>query len=95
MLAARRSLPARAAELARRHRPAAHFVVTGHTHHRGIWRRPCGRVVVNTGSYTLPLNPAAVDISRDRVTVRAVVLRAGEFRLGPVLGEFPLAAGAP
>jgi predicted phosphodiesterase len=92
VLAAWRSLPSRAAELARRHAPAARFIITGHTHHRGIWRRPCGRHVVNTGSFTLPLNPAAVDVSDDHVKVRAIVLSTGEFRLGPTLGEFPLAA---
>ncbi len=92
VLAAWRSLPSRAAELARRHKPAARFIITGHTHHRGIWRQPCGRHVVNTGSFTLPLNPAAVDVSDDCVKVRAIVLSSGEFRLGPTLGEFPLAA---
>ncbi|MFM9080845.1 MAG: metallophosphoesterase, partial [Opitutaceae bacterium] len=29
---------------------AARFIVTGHTHRRGIWRRADGRIVINTGS---------------------------------------------
>jgi predicted phosphodiesterase len=94
VLAAWSSLPDRAAELARVHRPAARFIITGHTHHRGIWQRHCGRVVINTGSYTLPLDPAAVDVTEAHVRVRAIVLRSGEFQLGPLLGEFPLAGRA-
>jgi exonuclease SbcD len=94
VLAARRALPERAAALARRHRPAARLIVTGHTHRRGIWRRADGRVVINTGSYTLPLDPAAVDVSDGNVTVREIVLRSGEFRFGRTLATFPLAAPA-
>ena len=92
ILAARRNLPARAAAAVRRHRPMAHYIITGHTHRRGIWRQPDGRVVINTGSYTLPLDPAVVDVSGDGVTVRDIVLRSGEFRFGRNIGAFPLAA---
>lgn len=94
VLAAWRALPERAAALARRHRPAARFIVTGHTHRRGIWRRADGRIVINTGSFTMPLDPAAVDVSDSGVTVREIVLRSGEFRFGRTLGTFPLAAPA-
>jgi predicted phosphodiesterase len=94
VLAAWRALPERAAALARQHRPAARFIVTGHTHRRGIWRKGDGRVVINTGSYTLPLDPAAVDVSDRNVTVREIVLRSGEFRFGRTLATFPLAAPA-
>jgi predicted phosphodiesterase len=94
VLAAWRALPERAAALARRHRPTARFIVTGHTHRRGIWRRTDGRVVINTGSFTLPLDPAAVDVDHGGVTVREIVLRSGEFRFGRTLGTFPLAAPA-
>ena len=73
---------------------AARFIVTGHTHRRGIWPRADGRVVINTGSYTLPLDPAAVDVSDRNVTVREIVLRSGEFRFGRTLATFPLAAPA-
>lgn len=92
VLAAWRALPGRAAAFARLHRPAARFVVTGHTHRRGIWPMADGRVVINTGSFTLPLDPAAVDVSEEGVTVREIVLRRGEFRFGRTLGTFPLAA---
>ena len=92
VLAAWRTLPERAAALARRHRPQARFIVTGHTHRRGIWRRADGRIVINTGSFTFPLDPAAVDVSDGGVTVREIVLRSGEFRFGRTLGAFPLAA---
>ncbi len=94
ILAAWRSLPGRAAVFARRHRPGARYIVTGHTHRRGIWRQPEGRVVINTGSYTLPLAPAAVDVSEEAVVVREIVLRSGEFRFARPLGAFPLAAPA-
>lgn len=89
-----RTTPARAAALARRHRPRAKFIISGHTHRPGIWRMPDGLVVINTGSYTPPLGGTAVDLVGDRsLRVRKVELHRGEFRLGATLAEFPLAAG--
>jgi predicted phosphodiesterase len=87
-----RLAPTRAVELARRHRPAARFVLAGHTHRPGIWRRLPGITVINTGSFCPPLGGYAVDLEPERLTVRRVSVRAGEFHPGDVVAEFPLAA---
>ena len=91
ILRAWRETPTYAAALAQRHRPCARFVVAGHTHRPGIWRMPSGVVVINTGSYCPPLGATAVDLTTDALLVRRVEMRAGEFRLGGTLAEFPLA----
>lgn len=87
-----RLAPLRAAELARRHRPAARFVLAGHTHRPGIWQSPSGICVINTGSFCPPLGGYAVDLTEDRLIVRRIDVRAGEFRPGEAVAEFPLAA---
>lgn len=88
-----RSAPHRAGELARRHRPQARFIVSGHTHRPGVWERPGNVTVINTGSFCPPLGGLAVDLTDTRVTVREIEIRANVFRPGRVVAEFPLAAG--
>ncbi len=91
VLQAWRNEPRLAAALARRHRPTARYVVTGHIHRPGIWRDPNGVIVINTGSYTPPLGATCVDLTPGRLLVRSVKRQRGEFRPGRVLAEFPLA----
>jgi predicted phosphodiesterase len=86
-----RLAPSRAAELTRRHRPAAKFVLCGHTHRPGIWPGAGGVTVINTGSFCPPLGGHLVDVTNDRLAVREVDFRAGEFRPGRPVAEFPLA----
>lgn len=83
--------PTRAAALAQRHRPAARFVLSGHTHRPGIWRMPSGVTVINTGSFCPPLGGYAIDLTDAKLVVRIIEARAGEFRVGGALAEFPLA----
>jgi predicted phosphodiesterase len=90
ILEAWRLAPRLAGRFAQQHRPAARFVVSGHTHHPGIWFTP-ERTVINTGSYCPPLGGTAVDLTADQVVVRSIVSRGGEFRLGDVRARFPLA----
>lgn len=87
-----RDAPASAAAATQRHRPAARFVISGHTHRPGIWRMPEGITVVNTGSYCPPLGGCVADVTTDRLIVRRVEARAGEFHPGGVVAAFPLAA---
>lgn len=75
--------PALAAQLAARHRPSAELVLFGHTHYPGIWRR-ADRYLINTGAFTPPFGSRVVDFVDDRVEVRRVVSRGGEFRVGDV-----------
>jgi predicted phosphodiesterase len=86
-----RQAPQLAAELTRQHRPKADFVLCGHTHRPGIWQTPAGVTVINTGSFCPPLGGTLVDVTDHRLVVRAVVLRSGEFRVGDMIAEFPLA----
>jgi predicted phosphodiesterase len=90
ILRAWREAPGRAAELARRHRPRARFIVIGHTHRPGVWRTASGIVVVNTGSFCRPFGTMAADISADRLRVRRVDYRGGEFHPGGRVADFPL-----
>ncbi len=91
ILRAWRDEPPRAAALLRRHRPAARFIVTGHTHRPGIWRMPDGITVINTGSFCPPLGGYAVDVTPTRLIVRKVILRTGEFHPAASVAEFTLA----
>jgi predicted phosphodiesterase len=90
ILRAWREEPVRAADLAKRHRPAAKFIVSGHTHRPGIRRLPSGLTLINTGSFCPPLGGLCVDISADVLIVRRVEMRKGELHPGERLAEFPL-----
>lgn len=92
VLQAWRRTPGRAAALAERHRPAARFILSGHTHRPGIWPMITGLTVINTGSFCPPLGGYVVDIVGDKVTVRRVDVRGGEFHPGDRIATFPLAA---
>ncbi|HVU23162.1 MAG TPA: metallophosphoesterase family protein [Opitutus sp.] len=91
ILRAWRETPARAARLVRRFRLPAKFFVMGHTHRFGVTRTLGGLVVVNTGSFTPPGPAGFVDLTPDRLIVRRIVARHGEFHPGPILAEFALA----
>ena len=84
-------MPRLAATLVRKHRPAAKFILVGHTHRPGIWQRPEGITVINTGSFSRPLGGLVVDLSPGLLVVRRVNVRGGEFHAGGVLAEFALA----
>ena len=81
--------PSKAASLAQTFRPQARFVILGHTHWAGIWRRE-QRVVINTGGFLVMARPLAVDIEDKTLTVRRVIKRGNQFRLGKVLERFAL-----
>ncbi|MEO7412142.1 MAG: metallophosphoesterase [Opitutaceae bacterium] len=91
ILQAWHDLPGLAATLMRQHRPAAKFILVGHTHRPGIWRRPGGVTIINTGSFSRPLGGYQVDLTRERLIVRRVATRRGEFHPGHLLAEFSLA----
>jgi predicted phosphodiesterase len=83
--------PDRAGAIAARFRPAAEFVLVGHMHWAGVWRRQ-GRVVVNTGSF-LPFSKALVvdiDEAGGELTVRRVERRGAAFHPGTAVARFAL-----
>ena len=90
MLRVWRSAPRLAAELAAAQRPAAKFIILGHIHYPGIWRRPDGRVVIDTGSFAPPLGGTLVDLGAESLTVRKISRQAGQFHPGPIRATFPL-----
>ena len=92
MLRSWRDLPALAAELALAQRPSAQVVVTGHVHFPGVWVRPPGPMVINTGSFFSPLGGHLVDVSDDYVEVHRIRLSCGQFKPGRLVAVIPLTA---
>jgi predicted phosphodiesterase len=82
--------PSLADALAREYRPAARCVIVGHTHYAGVWERG-GRIIVNTGSFLPYSGRSAVRLTPDRIEVRAIVARGGDWVFGPVRREQALA----
>lgn len=80
----------RARAFARRHRLPAQYVLNGHTHRAGIWRKRGGPIVVNTGAFCRPFQAWAIDLADERLLIREVEPRSGEFRLGRRVAELPL-----
>jgi len=79
----------RAASLAGHFRPAARFVILGHTHLPGIWTRG-GLTVINTGSFVPLLGHSLVDIETDAVVVRGVERKHDGYHPGKVKARFAL-----
>lgn len=67
-----RVIPDLAAKFASTHSPDAGFVIFGHTHRAGIWKRR-GLTVINTGCYGFPGRPRAVTIENDVMSVWPIV----------------------
>jgi predicted phosphodiesterase len=95
ILNAWRTSPRLASDLAAAQRPAARFMLMGHTHYPGIWSDRGPRVFINTGSLCPPRGGLVVEIQGEELRVRRIVYRANQFHLGDTLGKFPLAATAP
>src|ERR1700722_15841328 len=79
--------PSLAADLMKLFRPQAHVVVIGHTHYPGVWRR-AGRIIINTGSFLNFMTAQAAIIEGERLEVRPVKQRNGNFPLGKVKEVF-------
>jgi hypothetical protein len=87
--------PAKAAELASLFRPRARYVIVGHTHLAGIWKR-AGRIIINTGSFLPFFGRTAVDVSEGRLVVRAVARQRGSFHPArPLAGHILETSGFP
>lgn len=81
--------PDRAVDLARVFRSRARFIIIGHTHYSGVWRRG-PRVVINTGSFLAGGRRMAVDLTESEVIVRKIVSQSGRFHPGPEVHRFPI-----
>ena len=92
MLQSWRELPVSAAAFAKAQRPSAQVVVTGHVHFPGVWVRPPGPTVINTGSFFSPLGGHLVDLLDDRLHVRRIRRYRGQFEPGRQVAEILLSA---
>jgi predicted phosphodiesterase len=81
--------PALAADLMKLFRPQAQVVLIGHTHHPGVWRRS-GRIIINTGSFLNYMSAQAAILEGERLEVRPVNQRNGNFTLGKVKAVFKI-----
>jgi len=91
MLNAWRDMPSKIAHLITQERPAARYVITGHTHWPGFWTTRQGVTVINTGSFCPPLGCACVEITQTKLTVRQVIRKNKQYYPGKQLCEFALA----
>jgi predicted phosphodiesterase len=89
MIRAWRTLPGRASALAAQ-RSTTQVVVMGHSHFPGVWVRPPGPAVVNTGSFFHPLGGHLVDLSNNLVQVRRIQMVRHRFQPGRRVAEIRL-----
>jgi len=90
VMAAWAAYPRLAERFAGHFRPQTQFMLTGHTHRPGIWQRPGGFTLVNTGSLCRPFGALAVDFHEELLQIRPIEPRGGEFRLGGMVAELRL-----
>ncbi|HEX4086076.1 MAG TPA: hypothetical protein VHY22_14270 [Chthoniobacteraceae bacterium] len=86
--------PARAEALARVFRPRARFILIGHTHFSGCWKRGPRRII-NTGSFLPMSGRMAVDLCGGKLTVRPILLDRGLFHAGDPMMQFPTTRLSP
>lgn len=72
--------PRQAAAFCKSFAPEARFLITGHTHHQGLWTVD-GTTIINTGCYGFPGRPRAVVLENGRLEVRRIGRRAGLYHL--------------
>jgi predicted phosphodiesterase len=79
--------PTLAARLCDLFRPDARYVIVGHTHYPGFWKR--GPVtVINTGSYVLHFGALAVLLDGESIEIRKVTKQKEGFALGKRVARF-------
>ena len=83
------TMVAQTSKFTEHYRPQARFVLSGHFHRSGIWKRR-GRVLCNTGAFMRGSRPLAIDIQGGRLSVRRVERDGQEWRLAPAHAEFLL-----
>jgi predicted phosphodiesterase len=83
------TFPTRIHRWAKTYAPATKFIVTGHTHHAGIWRRE-DRVIINTGCFGFPSHPRAVLIDECKLTVYKLQKKKNIYSLGRIFASWNL-----
>lgn len=59
--------------------PQTRFLILGHSHHAGVWKRR-GRVIINTGGFTFPARPWCVVIRDNMLAVHRIRKAGGVYR---------------
>lgn len=95
ILKAWKQFPHRGQALLQRHRPQARFLICGHTHRPGIWHRPDGRIIINTGSFCPPSGRLMVDVNETEILVRRIRRRRGDYHPGRIIAQFALTPPNP
>ena len=79
--------PTLAAQLCELFRPNAKYVLIGHTHYPGCWRR--GQItVINTGSYVLHFGALAAILDGESLEIRKIKRQKEGFVLGKRVARF-------
>ncbi|MBK1879383.1 metallophosphoesterase [Pelagicoccus mobilis] len=84
-----REVPDRAASLAQRFGLNPKFVVVGHTHNPGVWKRG-ETTIINLGSYFPWPGARCVDIASNRLSIRKIKKRENQIEIGKQLATFEL-----
>ena len=79
--------PTLAARLCDLFRPNAKYVIVGHTHYPGVWKRG-PFTVINTGSYVLHFGALAVLLEGESIEIRKVIKQKQGFALGRRVARF-------
>ncbi|MDP7005160.1 MAG: metallophosphoesterase family protein [Phycisphaerales bacterium] len=79
--------PTIVAQWTKQYAPSASFVITGHIHHAGIWKRD-GITVINTGCFGFPSHPRAVVIDNDVMKISRIKNSKNNYELGRVCASW-------
>jgi predicted phosphodiesterase len=79
--------PTLAARLCDLFRPNTKYVIVGHTHYPGVWKRG-PFTVINTGSYVLHFGALAVLLEGESIEIRKVIKQKEGFALGRRVARF-------
>lgn len=87
-------VPGKAVALARVFRPRARFILIGHSHYGGIWKRD-PRIIINTGSFLPIAGRTLVDLDGPRLSVKKIVRSGGKLQAGRTVAEFKVSLIMP
>lgn len=84
-----REVPDRATSLASRFSLSPKFIVVGHSHYPGIWKRG-EQTVINLGSYFPWPGALCIDIDSETLKVRKIRKRQNNIRIGRAIASYLL-----
>lgn len=82
-------VPARAISLTERFGLSPKFIVVGHTHNPGTWKRG-GQTVINLGSYFPWPGARCIDIEKNTLKIRKIRKKQNDIKIGRTIASFEL-----